>query len=199
LSEQEAFWKGTFGDCYTVRNRVDWKKRKSFWELILGMTGANSVLEVGCNAGWNLKAIREVDSRVELRGVDLNAQALAEARADGFDVRARNGLDVGKMWPARFDLVATVGCLIHVPTRDLPPITKSIVAASKHYVLAVEYASEDEQEVTYRGHNERLWRRPFGGVYEKLGLRLVETGVLAEGDGFDDCTFWLLTKQGLAT
>ena len=51
------FWSGEFGEEYLKRNRVDWRKRIPFWKDVIDMTGARSVFELGCNAGWNLSAI----------------------------------------------------------------------------------------------------------------------------------------------
>lgn len=194
MSEQVKFWKGSFGAEYTKRCRPDPKDRASFWDLILERTSARSILEVGCNWGPNLRALRDADPTIKLRGVDVNASALAEAREQAFDAREVAGRDVGRLWTERFDLVFTAGCLIHVGPADLKATMESIVMASKRWVLAVEYAAEKEEEVEYRGHAARLWRRPFGLLYEDLGLDTVLTGDLAPGDGFDNTKFWLLMR-----
>lgn len=191
-SVQEAWWAGSWGTEYTARNRVDWRARRSFWELIIGETGAKSILEVGCNAGWNLRALREADHTLKLRGVDLNADAIGEAVEAGFDVHRASGRDVGTVWPKEADLVFTAGCLIHVAPAELSPTMSSIIKASKRFVLAVEYAAETEEEIDYRGNAERLWKRPYGEMYQAMGLDIVLSQHLAPGDGFDNCTAWLL-------
>ena len=58
--DTKQVWSEDFGDAYTARNRVDWIGRKPFWKKILDITGARSVFEFGCNASWNLSAIRRV-------------------------------------------------------------------------------------------------------------------------------------------
>lgn len=195
MSAQEAFWRGSFGDEYRERNRVEWERRRSFWDLILEKTAARTVLEVGCNAGWNLLALRACDPTVKLRGVDVNAAALAEARARSLDAREASGREIGALWPRRFDLTFTAGVLIHVAPDDLLPTMHSIIATSRRWVLAVEYWAEKEEQVEYRGHEQRLWRRPFGAAYQALGLHLVDSGNLLPGDGFDNCAWWLLEKS----
>lgn len=199
MSEQEAFWRGSFGDEYLGRNRVAWESRRSFWDLMLEKSCARSVLEVGCNAGWNLLALRAADATLKLRGVDLNAAAIAEAKANALDVREASGKDVGTLWPKRFDLVFTAGVLIHVAPDDLYPVMRSIIRASSRHVLAVEYAAPYEEAVEYRGHGDRLWKRPFGQMYEDLGLEVECTGELRKGDGFDDCHYWLMRKVAPAS
>jgi pseudaminic acid biosynthesis-associated methylase len=194
MSSPEHFWAGEFGIAYTLRNKVDWMQRRSFWELVLERTAACRVLEVGCGAGWNLLALRQVDPRVRALGVDVNRVALDMAQDAGADAVELPAARVGTRWPQAFDLVFTAGVLIHVPPAELATTMVSIIAASRRWVLAVEYAAAAEEEVLYRGHAERLWRRPFGVLYEALGLTLQESGHLERGDGFDDCTWWLLKK-----
>lgn len=189
------FWKGDFGRAYTERNRVDVQTRVPFWRRMLELTQARSILEVGCNAGWNLLAMKAIDKDLDLVGVDLNAHALEQAENAGIqNVHLMHGADVGDCWPLGFDLVFTAGVLIHVPTENLGAVMRSIVDASRRYVLAVEYAANVEEAIEYRGHKDRLWRRPFGVLYEDAGLRLLETGILSQRDGFDSCTYWLMER-----
>lgn len=191
----EQWWAGSWGDEYLQRNRVNWRARCAFWDLILEKTQVRSVLEVGCNAGWNLMAIRAVDPSLKLRGVDVNEKALLEAKGEFLDVRCARALDVGAQWPGRFGLVFTAGVLIHVPPEDLPGTMQSIVQASNHFVVAVEYAADTCEEVEYRGHAGRLWKRPYGEIYEDMGLKIEAGGELGEGDGFGaGCTYWLMRK-----
>lgn len=194
-TEQEKFWRGTFGDEYTKRCRPDPKQRASFWELVLEQTAARSVLEVGCNRGTNLISMRTLDPTLQLLGVDVNADALKEANAQGIDAREMPADEVGRTWPQRFDLTFTAGVLIHIPPEALEATMKSIIGASKKWVLAVEYQSLISHEIDYRGHAERLWKRPYGALYESLDLVLHSMGELGTGDGFDSCCFWLMRRK----
>jgi hypothetical protein len=91
-------------------------------------------------------------------------------------------------------LTFTCGVLIHISPADIERAMRAIIASSKRYVLAVEYADEKEVEISYRGHSERLWRRPFGDMYEGLGLKIVDHGP-APADAFDRCAWWLLERE----
>lgn len=88
-----------------------------------------------------------------------------------------------------YDLVFTAGVLIHVAPDNLPKLMNEIVAASSRYVLAIEYASETEEMVEYRGVKDRLWKRNYGALYEGLGLKLLHTG---DATGWERTTYLLL-------
>lgn len=181
-------WDGEFGDSYTARNRVDWEARIPFWEDVLDRTGARKVVEYGCNAGWNLRALRAASEGASLVGVDVNRKALFETAAAGFQAIQHDIRDpIG--FASRRDLAFTAGVLIHIPPEDLNRAMRNIAASSTRWVLAVEYEAEQEEMVPYRGHDDALWRRPFGELYEAIGLTLVAT---FPAPGFDDCTAWLL-------
>lgn len=186
MNEQQQFWAGEFGNDYVKRNQVNWRARIPFWDDIIYQAGARSVHEVGTNCGWNLSAIKRVDSEIVLTGNDINPNAIRQAQSAGLVVYGNADAIV----PA--ELVFTAGVLIHVAPADLESLMRRIVDASYRYVLAVEYASEQEEEIEYRGHACKLWRRPFGKLYQHMGLKMVH--VQERAPGFDNCTAWLLEK-----
>ena len=82
-----------------------------------------------------------------------------------------------------FDLVFTMGVLIHQPPQTLPLVMAEIVRCSRRYVLCGEYFAEKLTEVPYRGQTGALFKRDFGGMYEQLfpELELRKTGFLSQG------------------
>ena len=190
MSATEQFWAGEFGDAYLARNRIEWQTRLPFWKQITALTGgAGSAFEIGTNAGWNLLALRDIGWHVS--GVDLNLKAVREAHERGLDVSVCSATEVGRLWPEAADLAFTAGVLIHIPPDELRRAMESIVQASRRWVLAVEYWAPEEQMVTYRGNDDRLWRRPFAELYEEMGLRRVADGY---AEGFDMCRYALMEK-----
>ena len=197
MTEQARQWAGEFGNGYTARNRVDWQKRVPFWSGVLERTGARSILEVGCNAGWNLTAIKKAAPWVRAIGIDVNLVAVILAKTAGVEAwNDPNGPSPNPLnSPGRYELVFTAGVLIHIPQPELEQTMRDIVQASNRWVLAVEYGAEQEEEIIYRGRQDLLWKRPFGAMYERLGLKLVGlTYVLGPDQGFDNCTVYLLEK-----
>ena len=191
----QAFWAGAFGDEYTGRNQVDWSLRVPLLQRMIDQTGAESFLDVGCNAGWNLLALRKINSDFSMSGVDVNHQALLQAANEGFDVincPASQIAEIDELGAGCAQMVITSGVLIHIPPVELEAVMRGIVDASSRYVLCIEYDHPVEQMVEYRGHQHRLWKRPFGELYTGLGMSVLETGV---AEGYVDCKYWLLEKS----
>lgn len=188
------FWAGPEGTAYTARNNFDYRIRLPFWKKIVEATAATTFLEVGCNRGANLRCIREVaplDSA--MTGVDVNQDAINEAQMAGFDVALCEASGIVDLLGKKCaQLTFTCGVLIHIPPKELETVMKRIVETAIDYVLCVEYDAPEEQHVLYRGHKDKLWRRPYGKLYEELGCSTVETGELGKNDGFDSCKFVLL-------
>lgn len=183
-------WSGEFGNDYTNRNQVDWRARMPFWEMIEQMTGARSYFEMGCNAGWNLSAIKRQFPDVTVVGNDINEQASNQARAAGLNVI--NRLDFKEHVPGKFELVFTAGVLIHIEPEHLAEVMQALVDKSVRYVLAIEYEADTETIVEYRGHTEKCWKRPYGELYKAIGLTQAACG--DAGLGFDRCHYWLMQK-----
>lgn len=188
MNETNAFWAGPEGDSYTQRCRVDWRARIPFWTDILDRTGARSVYEVGCNAGWNLSAMQVASRSVMVYGHEINETARQQAVWAGLEVWGTKGIGGDAM----VDLVVTVGVLIHVAPGDLREFMLDICRTSADYVLAVEYEAPEETEVEYRGKTGLLWKRDFGKLYADLGLTPVDK--FDAGPAFDRCTAWILRK-----
>lgn len=200
---QEELWAGEFGEAYIDRNRgVDLvASNTELFRKVLGRTeGVTSVLELGCNIGNNLRALRDLLPDGELHAVEINAQAAAEVEAwGGATVEVGSILDFE---PARtWDLTFTKGVLIHINPDRVGDVYAALVRASNRYVLVCEYFNPVPVEVSYRGHEGVLFKRDFAG--EMLDafpeLRLVDYGFTYHRDPqfpLDDSTWFLMEKQG---
>ncbi len=193
----EELWAGPFGDEYAGRNQNAWAARGPFWADLLAEFPAEQVLEIGCNSGANLRWIAQRLAPDRVYGVDVNAGALRELRRELPDVN-------GVLVPARelpfrdrwFDLVFTMGVLIHQPESTLPLVMAEIVRCSRRYVLCGEYHAEQTTEVPYRGQTGALYKRDYGRLYQELfpELQLRKQGFLGRDRGWDDVTYWLFEK-----
>lgn len=180
-------WRSDFGDEYTDRNNYDWKKRTPLYKEILSDLVIKDILEIGSNRGKNLQALSQLGYSV--MGVEPNVKARKEA--ESLDILTfpgqANDIPFGSN---TFDLVFTCGVLIHVPPKELTKSMEEIIRVSRKYILAIEYEAPAETMVIYRGKRDMLWKRPFGKLYKKLGIKLVKHGKT----DIDKCHFWLFEK-----
>jgi pseudaminic acid biosynthesis-associated methylase len=205
ITPQEALWRGDFGDAYVDRNAAAPDKLAALtrhWARVLRMTeGAPParILEVGANIGLNLRALARLTT-AELHAVEPNARARDILVRDAVVPAGRvtdalasaTGLEAGS-----FDLTFTSGVLIHIHPRDLLASCHEIHRLSRRYVACIEYFSDSEQEVPYRGHGEVLFKRDFGGFYldNFPDLRLLDYGFAwKRTTGLDNLTWWLFEK-----
>lgn len=200
-SRLEALWAGSFGDAYAKRNTAAGRGREDFWQEVLGSTGAESVLEVGCNIGGNLQHIAPLlEEPSKAAGIDVNQTALAEAarQAPGVDLRRASAYEIPHPDEA-FDLVFTTGVLIHLPTERIGEALDEIVRCSRRYILCGEYFAAQEVEVPYRDQTGALFKRDYGRLYLERhpGLSVVKEGFLPSSSttSWDDVTWWLLERE----
>jgi hypothetical protein len=156
-----------------------------------------TVFELGCNRGNNLLAIMSLQEDTRVLGAEINGHAREEAEQNGVPALGDDWYEEApKLMGGRFDLVFTAGLLIHISPKELGDVMTKLVALSDRYVLSIEYEDEFEQMVMYRGHGDRLWRRPYGGIYQEMGLTRIMRGNLGAEQGFGEgCTYHLMEKK----
>ena len=193
----EDLWGGSFGDAYVERNRAAGDVRGTFWTGLLERIAVERALEVGCNLGANLRWIASRVPAHQVYGVDVNLKALDTLHQTYPAVNAIWA--TGRELPFRdrwFDLVFTMGVLIHQPESTLPLVMSEIVRCSRRYVLCGEYHAPETTEVPYREQTGALFKRDYGRLYQELfpELTLRDTGFLGRDQGWDDVTWWLFEK-----
>ena len=180
MIETEVFWKGEFGDKYTLRNDgLDYGSGCfNFWSEVFGyMNNVNSVLEFGCNRGLNLDCINELNHGIQINAVEINKSAANLALSKGYKVNIGS---ISDEIPDDFssDLTFTCGVLIHISPKLLDKVYKNLFKASKKYILISEYFSTNPEEILYRGHKSKMWKRDFASELWELfpSLKLVKYG-----------------------
>lgn len=201
-TEQEAFWAGTFGSEYIDRNRSDalLASNLNFFSRALARAGQpKSCVELGANIGMNLRALRLLYPKIELSGVEINAEAAMElARFLGKD-SVHHGSIASWEPPKIFDLTLIKGVLIHIKPEALEVVYDRLYTASSQYILLAEYYNPTPVKISYRGHEDRLFKRDFAGeMLDKYSdLSLVDYGFSYHRDAAfpqDDITWFLLEK-----
>lgn len=169
MSEAVDWWRGDFGDEYSLRNRGPDLIRNNvalFRKALLPMffTAPARVIEFGANIGLNIHALREINvfSTCEFTAVEPNAKAAEELRGiPGVHVHETSMQDADEPWGAGYDLSISKGLLIHVRPEELYRAYGALYRASRRYIFLAEYHNPVPVEVTYRGETGRLWKRDF--------------------------------------
>lgn len=195
----EHMWAGDFGDAYIERNVDAGTGRDAFWAGTIAKLSPQRVLEVGCNIGGNLQHVAAHVSPRDVFGVDVNQSSLKKLRQDIPAInpvwaRAQE-LPFRDSW---FDLVFTVGVLIHQPESTLRSVMSEIHRCARRHILCAEYFSEELQEVPYRGERGALFKRDYASIYlqDFPGLKVIHEETLSRADGFDNVTCTVLEKSG---
>ncbi|HEX7129062.1 MAG TPA: pseudaminic acid biosynthesis-associated methylase [Rhodanobacteraceae bacterium] len=203
-TEQEAFWAGEFGTEYIGRNAGDALLASNlafFAKALAGARGVTSCIEFGANIGMNLRALQLLYPGQEQHAVEINEAAAAELGkilpADR--VHRTSILD---FVPSRtWDLALIKGVLIHIHPDWLPRVYDALHVAARRYLLVCEYYNPTPQAISYRGHQDRLFKRDFCGeiLDRHRDLELIDYGFVYRRDPDfpqDDITWFLMEKCG---
>jgi spore coat polysaccharide biosynthesis protein SpsF len=199
---QEQFWAGSFGSEYIARNRSDslLASNLAFFSRALERAGPiTSCVELGANIGMNLRALKELYPGIHCQAVEINEEAATELAAlIGADNVFRGSI---AEWSAgeTYDLSLVKGVLIHLNPELLPVAYDRLYEASSRLILVAEYYNPTPVEVSYRGHEGRLFKRDFAGeMLDRFGdLQLVDYGFCYHRDPQfpqDDISWFLIEK-----
>ncbi len=205
LTPQVDFWRGDFGDAYTDRNVASPEQlqaRRAMWVQILSHTlpaPPRSILEIGANLGINLRALRALTSArlLAVEPSDKARQQLVDEKVvAASDVCGGTASSIDL--PDRVaDLVFTSGVLIHIHPDHLEASVREIHRCTARWIGAIEYFSDKPEMIPYRGHNDRLFKRDFGGfwldTFPDLHVRAYGF-VWKRVTGLDNLTWWLFEK-----
>jgi len=203
---QIEFWRGDFGDAYADRNVASAEQlqsRRALWAEILSHTiGAppRSILEVGANLGINLRALRALTS-ARFLAVEPNDKARAILVDDGVIDAAsvRGGMATAIDFPdGAAELAFTSGVLIHIHPDQHEASIREIHRCSSRWLVAIEYFSDKLENIPYRGHQDRLFKRDFGGLWLDVfpNLRVAAYGFAWKRiTRLDNLTWWLFEKR----
>lgn len=202
-TEQEQFWAGNFGNEYVDRNKNEQLISGNialFAKIFACTEKVRSVFELGANIGLNLIAIKHLLPDATLSAVEINKKAVAGLKKVLKEavVYQQSILDFSWDAPPQ-DLVFIKGVLIHINPDMLSQVYQSLYRLSKRYICIVEYYNPTPISVSYRGHENRLFKRDFAGeMMDKYSdLRLVNYGFVYHRDlnfPLDDLTWFLLEK-----
>jgi len=201
-TEQEDFWAGEFGTNYIERSQGSQMLASNinfFSHALCVMDNIHSCIEFGANIGMNMKALKLLYPKLDLYGIEINKDAAEELTKviPNENIYQKSILEFkeNRQW----DLVLIKGVLIHINPDELMSVYSKLAKASSKYLLVAEYYNPSPVSISYRGHNDRLFKRDFAGeIMDKYPeFKLVDYGFLYHKDkNFpqDDITWFLLGK-----
>ena len=201
-TDEENFWAGEFGDDYIDRNKGNnlLAANLDFFSKALNLTGKiDSSIELGANIGMNLKALKLLYPAINLYGIEINKNAFSELEKLLGKKNAINQSIFDYKAKRKFELVIIKGVLIHINPEKLPLVYQKLYDSSKRYILIAEYYNPSPMKVSYRGHENKLYKRDFAGEFLDLynDCRLIDYGFIYHRDPSfpqDDITWFLIEK-----
>ena len=178
-TKQIETWSGEFGRAYTERNRF--ADQNAFNQLYLDRYGRSRddiygdwlkdiprdapILEIGANIGNQLGTLQRLGF-TRLSGLEIQRYAIEESKKlySGLDIILGSGLD-NPFKDNQFELVFTNNVLIHIAPRDLPRMLSEVHRVSRSRILGFEYFAPEIVEISYRGHQNLLWKADYSRLY----------------------------------
>ena len=203
-TEQEAFWAGNFGTEYIERNKgeVLLASNLSFFAKALEASrSVKSCIEFGANIGMNLKALKLLYPMQQQYAIEINSDAARELSLviPSENVYQTSIFDFNPQ--QNWDLVLIKGVLIHINPDELSKVYDKLVSSCGRYLLVAEYYNPVPVAITYRGHNDKLFKRDFAGeiMDSHPQMELIDYGFAYRRDPIfplDDITWFLMEKKG---
>jgi pseudaminic acid biosynthesis-associated methylase len=202
-TEQEKFWAGEFGNDYIGRNSGSDLIAANLSLFVTALKAArnlDSMIEFGSNVGNNIKALKLLYPNQTQSAVEINPQAASHLRTFLPENKVYEGSIAEIDIPDLYDLVLIKGVLIHINPDILRAVYKNLVRATGKYLLVAEYYSPNPVALSYRGQEERLYKRDFAGEIMDAHpeMKLVDYGFTYRRDNsfiHSDLNWFLLEKR----
>ncbi len=156
----------------------------------------NSIYEVGFFSGRNLHYIRRQFPDVRIGGADIcrAARGYASRKVEGAELEI---LDVEKLRGEKWDVVFTMGTLIHVPNID--KALKKCAAKASKYIIHIEANGDDyifcgPEELRPEANSKRFeWFPNIYKRYQDMGLD-VSCEEMPKDVWARDCSHFIIVK-----
>jgi spore coat polysaccharide biosynthesis protein SpsF len=201
-NDQEIFWSEQYAEDYIKKNaEFDAILGVQAWEKMLASTsGITSLLECGCNIGRNIDSLDRLLPSASKSIIEISKPAFDFVSSRHALAQKFNGSILESSLEGSFDLVYTMGVLIHINPDELLSNLQKAYNYSNKYLLFGEYFNRTPIMLDYQGQKNRLFKRDFGKlVVENFSVKLLDYGFLwghiYDSAGFDDITWWMFEKK----
>lgn len=202
MNEQQSFWANEYADEYIKKNSsFDHRLGVACWKTMLARANnISSLLECGCNIGRNISFLETALPDAKKSIIEISKPAFDFVNEHFMLEQSFHGSIIDSDFKETFDLVFTMGVLIHISPDDLIPNMRKIFGYSSRYILLGEYFNRTPVMIEYQGQRNKLFKRDFGKLFaESFPVTIVDYGFLwghlYDNAGFDDITWWLFEKK----
>lgn len=203
-NDQENFWHKDYSEEYIKKNSsFNSDLLKEGWRKILkNVDSPKSILECGANVGRNIDFLNSEFNDSNISAIEISSDACSILSKKFPNLNLFNGsiLD-SKFVPNSFDLVFTMGVLIHINPDELLKNLDVIQSYTNKYLVIGEYFNRTPTKLPYQGQEDKLFKRDFGKLILenfKDDFKLVDYGFLwghiYDSAGFDDITWWVFER-----
>lgn len=200
-TEQEAFWAESFGDEYIDRNKSQQLLASNiafFTDIFKRTSNISSIMEFGANIGMNIRSIDKILVNVKFSAVEINKKACEQLK-NHIDGNLYNCSILDYRPKEQYDFVFTKGVLIHINPNELDSVYQKLYDTSSKYICVAEFYNPSPMTISYRGHEDRLFKRDFAGeMLDKFqDLKLIDYNFVYRRDNYfaqDDITWFLMEK-----
>ncbi|MCW7471403.1 hypothetical protein ND863_17725 [Leptospira kanakyensis] len=150
--------------------------------------------------GRNIMFLEEIYSQAEKSIIEISKPAYDFVTNQYNLKNSYNGAIIDSNLESNsFDLVFTIGVLIHIHPDNLLENMKKMFNYSKRYIVIGEYFNRTPVMLEYRGEKDKLFKSDFGKLFlENFSVELIDNGFLwghiYDSAGFDDITYWVFEK-----
>jgi pseudaminic acid biosynthesis-associated methylase len=203
LNDQQVFWKEKYSKEYISKNSsytID-EGVKCWAQMLQRANGVTNILECGSNIGKNIGLLNHVLPSASKSIIEISPDAYGIVTSKYELSQSFNGPIVASNFEKEsFDLVFSMGVLIHIHPNDLLQNMQKMFDYSSKYILMGEYFNRTPVMIEYHGEKDKLFKRDFGKMFiENFDVELVDYGFLwghlYDNAGFDDITYWLFRKK----
>jgi spore coat polysaccharide biosynthesis protein SpsF len=148
----------------------------------------------------NLKALQLLHPSILSHAIEINSEACKQLGTVIPTEHIYNHSILDFTPSRKWDLVLIKGVLIHINPDVLAQVYDTLYNSCERYLLIAEYYNPSPVSITYRGHNDRLFKRDFAGdiIERHPNLSLVDYGFSYRRDpNFpqDDITWFMMEKR----
>lgn len=166
MIQNVEYWKNRGGDWMEDQ----WKTknhphRKQIINILRKLQPWNSLLEIGCGGGVNLKLINNKFQNKELSGTDVNQKALDFVKDKLADIKLFHGEVEGAMHLGEYDIILIDAVLLYVSGKDIEQAMKRITHSARKAIILCEWYDNDRLGVIREDH----WARNYPKLLKEFG------------------------------